>query len=91
MKISISRKRRELLKLGSAAAILPVAVRAGAATLASTGATGSPSSVPSDACDSANASTQVDSARVSADLAYTTAGMGTYPEVPVSFFSKGKS
>jgi hypothetical protein len=25
------------------------------------------------------------------DLAYTTTGMSTYPEIPVSFFSKGKS
>ncbi|MGQ7937887.1 glycoside hydrolase N-terminal domain-containing protein [Paraburkholderia sp. D1E] len=148
MKISISQKRRKLLKSGSATAILPVAVRAGAAALSSPGTTGNPFSVPSDACDSANASTQANSARVSADqtllfrydslavessiqfqglpvgngrlgamaggavkrkalylneitlwsgskngvdLACTTAGMGIYPEVPVSFLSKGKS
>jgi alpha-L-fucosidase 2 len=69
MKISVNQKRRKLLKLGSAAAILPVAARAGAATSSSPGATGDPSSGSSQTFDSVNAAAQANSASVPANQA----------------------
>lgn len=68
MKISVNQKRRKLLKLGGAAAILPVAGRAGAASLSPAGATGNFSAIQSEAFDSAVSAAQSE-ALVSADRA----------------------
>ena len=66
MKILVNQKRRKLLKLGGAAAILPVAGHAGAATSSPSGTTGDPSAFPTD---SASLSISSDSSLVSPDQA----------------------
>jgi Glycosyl hydrolase family 65, N-terminal domain len=69
MKISVNQKRRRLLKLGSAAAILPIAGRAGGITSSPPGTTGGPSVVQSQTPNSATPSAEPGSCLVSANHA----------------------
>ena len=69
MKISVNQKRRRLLKLGSVAAILPVAGRAGSIASSPSSTTGGPSGVQSQTPNPDVPSTQPGSGLVSANQA----------------------